>query len=86
LCFLSPRIVEDNDEWGGSSLSSAMQEKIKDKDKHVHCCLLPWFHKKKQKMTTNVAFIVIFCRNLIRTIEDKNKCNLVIVFFAREQG
>jgi hypothetical protein len=36
-------------------------------------------------MTMNVIVIVIFCRNLIRTIEDKNKCNLVIVFFAREQ-
>jgi len=33
----------------------------------------------------NVAFIIIFCCNLIRTIEDKNKCNLIIVFFAKEQ-
>jgi hypothetical protein len=25
---------------------------------------------------TSVAFVIIFCRNLARTVEDENECNI----------
>jgi hypothetical protein len=54
-----------------------MQGKEKTKDKDEACSLLSstLVSKEEQKTTTNVAFILIFYCNFIRTIQDENECN-----------
>jgi hypothetical protein len=53
-----------------------MQEKkIEAKDKANLLLSFALVSQEEQKTSTNVAFVIIFCHNLVRTTEDEKKCN-----------
>jgi hypothetical protein len=58
---------------------------VREKKKDEACSMLSstlvsW---EKQKTTMNVTFIVNFCRNFVRTIEDENEWNTHNCFFCK---
>jgi len=76
------KTLRDEDEWGGLSLFSTM-EGGKKKDKVCSLLSSALISYEKQKTSMNIAFIIIFCHNFVRIVEDKNKCNTCNCFLCK---
>jgi hypothetical protein len=53
-----------------------VRKKIEDKDEVRLLLSSALVSLEEQKTITNVAFVVIFCRNLVRTTKSENECNI----------